>query len=345
MSMIYIYSTNEQSPGINKIIMHLTTALNSKGVNSKVIYSIENISKNSIVIPYGIKAAYILFQNGFILGYCLMVDAYTLGWFKKVFFYIKKMKLFYYDLYYSIYQIFRYSYKEYLIIRKFKKIMYVSPYDLDKIKFIFKKKEFILVPNGVDLCENVIIRDHLLERCLTLGTISNWDRTSLDEIKWFIEDYYPKLKIKFPNLKMKIAGMEKDSYVKSYFDSVEGINFIGKVDSLSAFFSQIDIFLGSVPKGVGILNKVLDAFAYKVLVAGLPECFFAFPGNVDGFLVCENLNDFENAFNLYLNDKDKVRQMIEQSYSYVKKNNNWSSNYNYLADDIVNFYDPLVSES
>ena len=94
MIKIYLYSTDPISPGVNKILFNLNLGLNRKGVSSKIIYSLKETNKKDIIIPYGIKAAYQLYRNNYDAGYCLMVDAYTLGWINKIVFYIKKKNFF-----------------------------------------------------------------------------------------------------------------------------------------------------------------------------------------------------------------------------------------------------------
>lgn len=339
MSKIYLYSTDSISPGVNKILINLNQKLKSKGITSEIIYSFEFLNKDEIIIPYGIKAAYDLHYNGYKIDYCLMVDAYTLGWVKKILFYIKKLKLHYFDLYYSLYQVLKYSYKEIIVLNHTQTIMYVSSYDIKFISRFFRHKRFILVPNGVDLQNKVFnFRNWNCSKSITLGTISNWNKTSINEVSWFIEDYFPKLKKKFPNLNILVAGIDKFSVAKKYFSEMEGIKYIGEIKNLEDFFLKIDIFISTVPKGVGILNKVLDAFAFNKFVIGLPECFYAFPDNKKGYVSCKNIKEFEAALNFYLNEKDKVSEMLDYSYQYVKHNHSWQNNYLKLVEDLISFY-------
>lgn len=340
MRSVLLYSTDSVSPGINKILENLLFELKKRNLNAKIVYEINSVHSEDVVIPYGIKAAYELFKINDNIQYVIMPDAYTLGWINKIIFYLKRGKLFYYDLYYSAYQILKYSFREYSVLRRSKNIIYVSSSDISVMQKFFREKKFFLAQNGVDvpLYRNQQLRNSRIDASsvLVLGSISNWNKVSIDEVKWFIEDSLPRLRVKFPNLKIKLAGKDVGSYAKNIFNKVEGVEYIGEVPNLCDFFSKIDIFIATVPKGVGILNKVIDSFAYERLVIGLPQCFYAFPENSDGFIPCENYIEFENAINLYLYDCEQVNKIVEKSYNYIKSHHNWSDNYAELVDHIVN---------
>ena len=218
--------------------------------------------------------------------------------------------------------------------------MYVSPHDINSIKKYFRKKEFILTPNGVSIPDQNFLLDSKIKKDdnIIIGTISNWNKISICEFKWFIEDYFPKLKKSFPSLKLTIAGLDKNLEAIKYFGPLDCVSFIGEIDDLNEFFSNIDIFIAAVPKGVGILNKVLDAFAHQKLVLGLSACFHAFPNNNDGSINCQTFSDFKNGINLFLNSPTTIKKITKNSFNYVKKTNDWKKNYNILVKDILKFY-------
>ena len=68
--------------------------------------------------------------------------------------------------------------------------------------------------------------------------------------------------MKYPQLKVIAAGRGADNTVKEYFDR-NRIIFLGEVENLCDFFNSIDIYITTVRKECGILNKVLDAFIKK----------------------------------------------------------------------------------
>lgn len=342
MSIIYFYTTQNDSPGINKILSTLVNKLKSVNIKSDIVNDIDILDKQQIIIPYGIKDAFYMLQRKYPLNYCIMADAYTIGWLKKISFYIKRFKFNYYDLYYSMFQVLKYGYKEFNVVKHAKRIMYVSPYDINKLMNIYPSKKFILIQNGVSINSEYIINSDFNNvnpnHEIVLGSISNWNKTSRDEIRWFIDDYFSKIHKSNPKIKLLLAGYCSDESLIDYFKSINGVEFLGAVKDLGDFFKRINIFIATLPKGVGILNKVLDAFAYKKLVIGLPECFNAFPNNKNGFVKFSNYEGFLSAIDTYVNNKNAVSKMIEISYNYIKNYHDWDENYNVLIYDILDFY-------
>ncbi len=308
-----------------------------KNVEVKIICDLIELNKESFIIPYGIIPSFKLLKAKYNTKFCLMIDAYSVGWFNKIIFYIKRKKIFYYDLYYSIYQLFRYGYKEFIVLKEFQNIIYASAYDVNLVKRIFPKKNYYVVPNGVDIHFNSFIKDKK-DGTIVLGTISNWNKTALNELSWFIEDYFWKLRENHSNIKLLVAGLSENPDISEYLNAFEGVTFIGEVKNLADFFNKIDIFIATVPKGVGILNKVLDAFSYKKIVIGLPQCFNSFPDLKNGFLTFNNFYELNNCIHLFKNDKLKISKIVETAYSYILKNNNWEKNYCSLIDLILDTY-------
>jgi hypothetical protein len=326
LKRIVIFKDKNSSPGIDKIINHLYEQLISAKVPVTIENDISNISPEDYLLPYGINPAYRCLKAGYKIGCSLMVDAYSLGWLKKIIFYIKRKKFNYYDLYYSCWQLIHYCIKEFLVILKSPNVMYVSPYDLTSMKKIFKKKNFLLVQNGVEINKENSIQKFKKERnCIILGTISYWTKVSLCELKWFIDDIFLKYGSKNREIKLVIAGMGADAAMIAYFESLPNVVFIGKVESLDEFFNQIDIFVGTVPKSVGILNKILDAFAHKRLVIGLPECFKAFMNDKQVYLSFKNDREFIDIIDKFSCDDMKV--IVNQAYEFVIEQHSWIKNY------------------
>ena len=110
---------------------------------------------------------------------------------------------------------------------------------------------------------------------------------------------------------------------------------MGEVPSLSDFFSEIDIFITSNPKGCGILNRVLDAFVYHVPVLGHENSFSGFP---DSDKICykfTSYKSFEAVMTSLTNNLDEAHERADNAILYVKDNHNWERNYNDLIEEIL----------
>ena len=141
-----------------------------------------------------------------------------------------------------------------------------------------------------------------------------------------------QLHSKHTNTVLKLAGRGRKI---NRFQNQEGIEVLGEVKDLADFFANIDVFISSNPKGCGILNRVLDAFMYKVPVLGHVASFSGFPSS-DG--ICYKFNNyctFESALEYITTNRTDAWKRVEKAIEYTKENNNWERNYQELVEKLM----------
>ncbi|WP_370793954.1 glycosyltransferase [Bacteroides stercorirosoris] len=335
MKELIIFSLNAKSPGIDVIISEFSIALKKRGYNVRIEYSLTMVKNNKHlqIIPYGPKETYLLLCLGYKCNLSLMVDYYSLGCRNKLLFYLAHKKIYYKDFWYSLISFIRYYRKESYIFSKVQNFMFVSKQDISIIKKRFPLKNYYYVGNGVNLQKDCNSSKDGYE--IKLGILSHWTFVSLDECRWFINDIFNKLRIRFPNIKLVIAGRGANQAIRDTFISQPSICFLGEINNLSDFFNNIDIYVATVPKGCGILNKVLDAFAYRTFTIGVEASFSAFRDLKEGYVVCKHLSDYIDAINLYLTNSVQVNRYINNAYMYVEENHQWGKNYNNFIDELI----------
>ena len=313
------------SVGVMVIVNSITQIFQEKGYFVSFINVRPNIEqiKDSFVIAYGPKELYDLVKNNIKVDLSLMVDYYSMGQFHKFFYYLKRKKFFFKDFWYSLFSGILYYYKEYYSLKKCKNVMFVSDYDAIKMKKRFPNHNYYIVPNGVSIVDNVSIK--VQSEKIRLGILSVWSYVSMAEVGWFIEDILPKLCSKFPNIELIVAGKGATRNIEKYFTTKPNVKYIGFVKSLDDFYKNIDIYVATVPRGCGILNKVLDSFAYKTFVIGNKESFSGFIKMHDCYITCNSYEDYVNAINLYLEDKNSINIYINNSYKYIIENKFYES--------------------
>lgn len=332
--MTYLYAHELTSPGIRIIVDNLVKLLLKKGHEARVIDSLENVSKNDFVIPYGPKESYEIIKRGYSCQLSLLIDYYSLGCKNKILFYIKHGKCFYKDFLYSIYGYIKYHPLDIKVAKNFMHVALVSQNDIEYLKRDTKISNQILIRNGVNLDRKIYSKSVDCEK-LVLGIISNWQFVSIDETRWFIEDIMPKISQTYPNVILKIAGRGDSEKAKQVFSKYPNVEFLGPVDSLDEFFNNLDIYVATVPKGCGILNKVLDAFSYKVFTIGVEESFSGIDGLKNGYIACKSAQDYIDAIALYQKNTTVVNQMIENAYNHISKYHNFENNYEEIANHII----------
>ena len=334
--MIYIFTHNIKSPGIMVIVNKLEQKLKNDNIKCRIISSLNEAEYNDMVIPYGPRCSYEVIKSGkFRLDFSLLIDYYSIGCLNKIKFYTKRGLFNYKDFWYSIISYLRYSKREKVILNRYRNIVLVSKEDIYNIRKISDKPNYIYIPNGVDLNRN-IKKNNITKKTITLGIIAHWTFISIDETRWFIDTIFKDICKKYDNVKLKIAGRGNCQLAMKYWSNIPNVEFLGPVDSLDDFFNSLDIYVATVPKGCGILNKILDAFSYKVFTIGNVASFSAFRELQNGYLICESSKDYLKALDFYMHNPDLVKCYTNNAYNYVKEKHNWDINYEPLLNEINN---------
>lgn len=325
---VIIYITSYISPGIEVILSHFRSALENKGYKMSISTEIptKDIVDECVIIPYGPKDAYTLCRKGIPIAMSFMVDYYSLGclnWAKTYWkFGLWKDKFFIR----KILQMLLNQYRESIILKHVNNVMFVSQSDIDAMARRFPNTKYYCLPNGVKRSPYVKLSKPIGD-VVRLGILCHWTKDSLKENNWFLTKVFPKLRKKYPQLELVVAGKGASRQIKNYFDSLDGVEFIGEFAELKDFFNQIDIYAATTLRGCGIMNKVLDAFAYSKPVIGTAESFTGFPKLKDGFLVCKTAEEFSEVLDLYLSGNSVFEMNVKNAYEYIGKFHDWEQNY------------------
>ena len=329
---VYIDPINIKFPGFSIIANRMVRYI----PNCEIIDNLSKCNKSDWILPMGIVAGLNLLKEG---GHCntiFLVDALTLGFKSTIKFSWKYSSIFKKSCIFDVLRLIKYIPIERKIVEKYKKIIVVSSHDQKYLERKSKKANFYTVTNGVVLPSEDCIKEKQFG--YTLGILHYWGCGALIEIDWFVKSYLPKLRLKYPQLKVIAAGRGADNTVKEYFDR-NRIIFLGEVENLCDFFNSIDIYITTVRKECGILNKVLDAFAYKKIVLGLEHNMYPFSSIKDAYLTYHNYQECEDAIKYIANNSQEIRQKTLIAYRYVQEQHNWEKNIKLLEQIINNDYE------
>ena len=331
---IFIYSKSIKPNGIKVITDNVIKACKRKGINCSHISSIENCKKNDIVLSYGVLESYENIKKGGRSQFSLLVDAVTLGYLNKIKFYLKVGNIFNYDFFYSIYAYFKFRPMEKYVCQNYEKIVLVSATDIEYLSksFSVPREKFLCVPNGAYLPESIVIR-HKKDAKIRLGLLASWGaKQTYQESAWFVNKYFSRYSLTHPDVELVLAG--RGPFINK-LRGIPNVKIIGEVPNLKDFFGSIDAFLAVNPKGCGMLNRVLDAFAHRVPLVALNSAMTGFRDSENLYIPFSDYKSFEQAINsVVTNDKDN-EEMVTKAYEYILKNNNWECNYNELVDYIL----------
>jgi glycosyltransferase involved in cell wall biosynthesis len=316
----FVDRINENFPGFSILINKITLIFGYV----RTINSLDDIDNNQIVIPMGIIASHLYLKKYKKGKLAFIIDAITLDFFSVIRFYLRRKDFLNKNLTGACLRYIKYYFIERRIIKNFDNIVVVSSHDASYLQKKYKCKNIRVISNGVDIPSTTQKKEK--DFSFTLGVLSYWGTGNIRDVSWFILDYLPRLKKLYPEIKLITAGRGAD-YETIQFFKKNGVQHLGEIDDLWDFFNRIDIFITTVRKECGILNKVLDAMAYQKIVVGFEHNMYAFADLKEGFFTYKDFNELKNAIEIIKNNPDVVNFRINNAFKYILSQHNWTLNY------------------
>ncbi|PWT26036.1 glycosyltransferase [Butyrivibrio fibrisolvens] len=228
-----------------------------------------------------------------------------------------------------------YIFKEGELLRNKYKIIYASPIDYEYVKKIYKCADdnIYLITNGFtivhDMDESVVGNTGNIR----LGMLTDFSSESYyNNLRPFLDEIYPHIKKAYPDITVTIAGRGAQKDEKEYMAKIDGVEYLGYVDNLDDFYSNVDIIITTVKKECGIINRIMEAWSYKKIVIGFSKNFAAFLNAVPGthYLPADSPSEFIEQIQR-IKDKD-VDSIIENAYKLLIEEYNWNERYELMTN-------------
>ena len=187
-----------------------------------------------------------------------------------------------------------YRYKESYCIRMYDRLLYVSLADIDYINRRFmrqiKNKHIYFLTNGVNIPYDYHNNRITNGGQLTLGILSDGEDINLYPL---LNDIFPMIQQKNPNTRLVIGGKVMPKQL-SLISSMNAVEYIGFVEKIEDFYNQIDVVVTTVAKQCGVINRILEAWAYEKAVIGYKHNFYTFKDAIEGseYVSCTKAAEF-----------------------------------------------------
>lgn len=197
-------------------------------------------------------------------------------------------------------------------------------------------QKIVVVPNGINLDPNRHSYRNTNTPKFRIGCLSNWDILTYYTLKDFLLEIWSK--IDTSQMELVIAGRELTPAMHEELETYQNVKIIGEVKELNEFYDQIDASLITMVKECGIINRVLDGFAYRVPVITRPQSLLAFENLPDCCYAYTDANSFEQTISVLGRSYDAALQKTNVAYAYVRRFHDWDTNYQVLKDIVFNNY-------
>jgi glycosyltransferase involved in cell wall biosynthesis len=144
---------------------------------------------------------------------------------------------------------------------------------------------------------------------------ASWPPTR-DAVTTLLEDIWPRIHATLPSAVLRLAGhgMTPESFPG--YEHVEGVEWLGKVDSASGFLRSLALQLYPVTNGSGTAIKVLESLFLGVPVVTTQDGLEGMSEN-DGVVVAQDPDEVVNAATDLLSDPRARRRRSKAAIAYA----------------------------
>lgn len=179
-----------------------------------------------------------------------------------------------------------------------------------------------VIPNGFEKPANAVLRQ--VANPPRIGFIGLYSYPpNLDGMKWFVRECWPLLKLKIPDLRLRVVGKDSDGSMKPLGEGVDALGFVPDSASEIATWSAMIV---PVLHGAGTRVKIADAFSRKCPVVSTKLGAFGYDVRSGReLLIADTAIDFANACALLLQDRASAIVMAERAFEAFTRKWTWDA--------------------
>lgn len=221
-----------------------------------------------------------------------------------------------------------YYFKEKECLNFYDESVFVSNVDKSFVEKKYKvtSDKVHYIPNGSKI--PLIIKQKVFDGKLKIGCLTGFsDETIKNNLLPLVNDIFPSILNKNPNLELIIAGRGCTNDFENYLNSQKNIKYIGFVKDLCDFYDLVDVVFTTVKKKSGILNRVLEAWAYAKPVIGYSHNFSTFSEAINGihYIAANSKDEFNEAIDKIMGNPQLLYKIGNNGHSLILNNYTWDS--------------------
>lgn len=201
--------------------------------------------------------------------------------------------------------------------------VYCSSVDLDAIRQLARDANLAVIGNGVDT-RKYHVKNPSEEECgLLVFTGSFTYSPNRWAVEWFLENVFPLVLRAVPSARLSIVGNQARRHLSRWRDS-KAVEIRDFVPDLRPFIAAATVSIAPIQVGVGVTNKVLEAFATGTAVVATSVACGDLPVR-DGehLLLANDSIAFANATVRLLEDASLRERITAAARSAVEQEFEW----------------------
>lgn len=222
------------------------------------------------------------------------------------------------------------------VINKYDGIATITKKDKNFFKDKGCKKPITDIPFGIDVSDDdsEINTDIEFPSLFHIGSM-NW-LPNIEGIKWFIDEAWPKIHSKYPNLKFYLAGREMPNWLKNL--NSPNIIVLGEVDSAKDFINSKAIMIVPLLSGSGIRIKIIEGMnlGKTIISTSIGAEGINYVNNKD-ILIADTAEEFFDAVEKSVNNKKLCVEIGANAKKLIYNQHNSKK----IIEKLINFYKSL----
>jgi glycosyltransferase involved in cell wall biosynthesis len=193
----------------------------------------------------------------------------------------------------------------------------ISPEDKKALHALIPEARVVDIPCGIETPEIIPMKPNgAREYTLTFLGSMDWAPNE-DGILWFIQEIWPTLKGKFPQLKLQLVGRNPSNTLKAVAD--DSITVTGFVKDVLPYLQNTDIFIVPLRMGSGMRIKILEAMSLGLPIVTTTIGYEGITADPEIHLkVADTPIDFINQISFLLDNYQKRVQLGQNAREYLK---------------------------
>lgn len=158
---------------------------------------------------------------------------------------------------------------------------------------------------------------------------------NVSAVLFLYHDILPLLKVKYPEIKILIAGANPVAKLRELHS--ENFVITGWVEEINEYYAKSKIFIAPMLIGTGLQNKLLEAMAMQLPCITSPLVNNSLGAKADTeILIAENTNAYASYVFRLLEDDSYAKSISMAGYEFVTTNFSWSNTIDELNDIFLN---------
>ena len=208
----------------------------------------------------------------------------------------------------------------------------ISDDDRDRMMSLNVKKPITTIPFGVDLTKYPLQPIQSAEVALFHLGAMDWGPNT-EGVKWFLQSIWPEISIRFPMLKLYLAGRNMPDEFKGM--KLPNVEVVGEVEDAIEFMQSKAIMIVPLLSASGVRVKIMEGLALGRVVVATPLAAEGL-GCTHGeqLLIAENLSDWINALSSVIKNEALRNSLSLKGREHVRLHFDVRS----VTEKLVHFY-------